>query len=567
MSAPTIKDYSDEEKARWDAFVARSKNGTFLFQREYMDYHADRFPDASLMAVDDTGAIRALLPATRRGNEIISHAGLTYGGFVTDQQMTVGTMLDLFGASVRHLQQRGVTTLVYKPVPHIYHTSPAEEDLYALFVHGAQLYRRDVTSVIDYGAEFELKAGRRRRRRMRKATRAGVDVRESNEYERFWPVLEANLDQRYGTRPVHSLEEIQSLAERFPAQIRLYGAYLANELEAGVVVYLSDCVCHVQYSATSRGGQRARCARPALSAPHRLLPRARAVLRLRYLDRAGRSFPERGACRVQATFWCARGRSRFLPAHHRRPLTSLEQYAKRYIAQFADKSFETRLVAVRHRHVLRWLEDHNARRVLEVGCGFEPLFSQRPEFDSWRIVEPITEFVRRARELAAGDNRVEVWEGYLEDHTPVLASEDFDFIVVSSVVHGVPDPARMLEAVRSLCGENTVAHFSVPNMLSFHRLLALEMGLIRDVFQPSARDRDFGHHAQFDRGRFIGLLESAGFRVVESGTYFVKPFSHDQMDAMLSTGAFPPSLIDGLDRMIRYMPEHGCELYANARRA
>ncbi|MGG6545868.1 UNVERIFIED_CONTAM: GNAT family N-acetyltransferase, partial [Prevotella sp. 15_C9] len=39
--------YSAGDKERWDRFVRRSKNGTFLMQRDYMDYHADRFQDCS----------------------------------------------------------------------------------------------------------------------------------------------------------------------------------------------------------------------------------------------------------------------------------------------------------------------------------------------------------------------------------------------------------------------------------------------------------------------------------------------------------------------------------------
>lgn len=247
-------------------------------------------------------------------------------------------------------------------------------------------------------------------------------------------------------------------------------------------------------------------------------------------------------------------------------MSDTEGYARHYAAQYADEAFETRLVAVRRRHVLRWLEMHNGRRVLEVGCGLEPLFPYSGAFDVWQIVEPVPEFARRARDKAERDSRVRVEEGYLEEVAPALATEDFDFIVASSVVHEVPKPARLLDTVRSLCGERTIAHFNVPNMLSFHRLLALEMGLIHDVFEPSDMDRAYGH-THFDRRGFVELLERSGLRVAESGTYFVKPFAHHQMDAILRTGAFPPSLVDGLDRMTRYMPEHGCELYANARKA
>jgi SAM-dependent methyltransferase len=248
-------------------------------------------------------------------------------------------------------------------------------------------------------------------------------------------------------------------------------------------------------------------------------------------------------------------------------VTDPDAYAQRYAAQYAEQAFETTLVAVRRQHVLHWLERYGARRILEVGCGLEPLFTHRDEFDAWWTVEPIAEFAGRARELSAGDKRIKVREGYVEEQTELLADEDFDFIVVSSLLHEVREPLRLLDAVHSVCADTTVVHFNVPNMLSFHRLLALEMGLIADVFETSEMDRAFGHHGRFDHGRLIELLAAASFSVAESGTYFVKPFTHTQMDIVLKTGAFPPTLIDGLDRMVKYMPDHGCELYANARKA
>jgi hypothetical protein len=251
-----IKNYTPEDQAVWDAFVAQSKNGAFLFKRDYMDYHRDRFPDASLMALDDDGTIRALLPATRRGNELSSHAGLTYGGFVTDNRMTAETMLGVFDATLEHLRQAGITTLLYKAVPHIYHRSPAEEDLYALFVHGAEVRRRDVMSVLDYAAEQDWRD--RWRWRMRKAgtaRRAGFQVRPSDEYDRFWELLTSNLAQRHGVQPVHTVEEIKLLAGRFPERIQLFAAYRGTALEAGAVMYLFDTTCHAQYSANSEYGR------------------------------------------------------------------------------------------------------------------------------------------------------------------------------------------------------------------------------------------------------------------------------------------------------------------------
>ena len=37
--------YTADKADEWNQFVAQSKNGTFLFDRRYMDYHAERFED------------------------------------------------------------------------------------------------------------------------------------------------------------------------------------------------------------------------------------------------------------------------------------------------------------------------------------------------------------------------------------------------------------------------------------------------------------------------------------------------------------------------------------------
>ena len=65
----------------WNDFVSESSNGTFLFLREYMEYHADRFTDYSLL-VYEGNKLLALLPANRSGDVLYSHAGLTYGGLI-----------------------------------------------------------------------------------------------------------------------------------------------------------------------------------------------------------------------------------------------------------------------------------------------------------------------------------------------------------------------------------------------------------------------------------------------------------------------------------------------------
>ena len=48
-----VKQYTQEQAQEWNEFIEDSRQGTFLFNRSYMDYHADRFQDASLMIYKD----------------------------------------------------------------------------------------------------------------------------------------------------------------------------------------------------------------------------------------------------------------------------------------------------------------------------------------------------------------------------------------------------------------------------------------------------------------------------------------------------------------------------------
>jgi hypothetical protein len=247
-----IERYRPADAAAWDAFVRSSKNGTFLFERGYMDYHSDRFADHSLI-VRAGGEIVALFPANRVGDELHSHQGLTYGGFVVSDAMTTPAMLDLFEALLAFLRHEGFRRLHYKTVPSIYHRLPAEEDRYALFRTGAMLTRRDVLSVIPAGRRGPVQA--RRRRGAAKADRQGVIVAEARDWGPYWAILSDHLKARYGVAPVHTLAEIELLRGRFPDAIRLFQARLGDEVAAGVVVFESAMVAHVQYIGSSERGR------------------------------------------------------------------------------------------------------------------------------------------------------------------------------------------------------------------------------------------------------------------------------------------------------------------------
>lgn len=248
-----IRRYGDNDKAVWNDFVRLSKQGTFLFDRAYMDYHRNRFTDSSLMFFKGN-KLYAVLPANIVGDTLWSHQGLTYGGLLTNEHATAADVCALFEELMSFLRNAGIRKMIYKPMPWIYQRLPAEEDLYALFSRcQARLYVRNVSSVIM--RDNILKWRRIRQFGANKAAKEGIDVQLDNEaFGEFWPVLESNLYSTYHAKPVHSLEEILRLYSTFPENIRLYVARLGNKVIGGVLLYVTPQVVHTQYiSATEEG--------------------------------------------------------------------------------------------------------------------------------------------------------------------------------------------------------------------------------------------------------------------------------------------------------------------------
>lgn len=238
----------------WNLFVASSKNGTFLFDRRYMDYHSDRFEDCSLM-VYRKNRLFALLPGNRKDKTYVSHQGLTYGGLITDGQATAEHVCDIFVAVNAWLKEHHFQKVIYKPVPWIYHSLPADEDLYALFVRcQARLVERDVSSTIVFANR--LKFTESRLSGVRKARQNGLVVRESDDIESFWSILTQNLQMKYGAMPVHTALEMRLLKDRFPQHIRLFMTYKSELPLGGTVLYLTPQVVHTQYISASLEGKR-----------------------------------------------------------------------------------------------------------------------------------------------------------------------------------------------------------------------------------------------------------------------------------------------------------------------
>lgn len=251
--------YKEADSQIWDSFVRSSRNATFLFERSYMDYHADRFCDVSLLIYDEKKRLRSLFPATwhQEEKEIRSHGGLTYGGFLLNQSVGIIETCDILcEVSEFYRKTFQAQQMLINPVPSIYHETAAEDQLFALHNIGAQLFRRYISTSVALDHPIQLSTNRKRQ--IKKALQHGFSVKNySDNLIPFWNLLADTLLERHDVRPVHTSEELELLTARFPSNISLYTVEDSKgNLVGGTLLFHTPRVVHAQYIAASPLGRK-----------------------------------------------------------------------------------------------------------------------------------------------------------------------------------------------------------------------------------------------------------------------------------------------------------------------
>ncbi|WP_019415892.1 GNAT family N-acetyltransferase [Paenisporosarcina sp. TG20] len=249
----SVIQYEMKYQSEWDDFVDKSKNGTFLHKINYFHYHKERFNDCSLI-IKRNDQIVALMPGNIENEIFYTHSGLTFGGLITLNDTKVEDVLIYFNIINEYLINIKIKKVIYKAIPHIYPSIPAQEDEYALFRLGATLVSSRISSVIN--RDDRLNFSSLRRRNIRKAKKYNLEIKTDSSYEDFWFILTENLLKSHKVIPVHSLSEMMKLKVNFADNIKLYCVYLKEECLAGVVIYISVNVAHVQYISSNENGKK-----------------------------------------------------------------------------------------------------------------------------------------------------------------------------------------------------------------------------------------------------------------------------------------------------------------------
>lgn len=240
-----VRLYQPQDSSIWNTFISVAKNATFLFDRNFMDYHSDRFQDYSLMVFDGEKLV-AVLPANRVDDTVFSHQGLTYGGLVLSNKAKLSAVIAIFKNLLQFLHENAIEKLLVKSIPTIYSDYFSEELEYCLFIVQAKLTRRDALSVLDLTKKNAIDSNRMEG--VKRGIKNELVVKEETSFDLFWnTILVPNLAQKHNTKPVHTLAEITKLKHLFPNNIRQFNVYKNEELLGGTTVFVNKKVVHSQY--------------------------------------------------------------------------------------------------------------------------------------------------------------------------------------------------------------------------------------------------------------------------------------------------------------------------------
>lgn len=191
------------------------------------------------------GKLFSVFPAAEKkiGGTIhlVSHPGASVGSFVVPESLSIADSMALADCLVTYAKGCEFDRIRITLPPTLYQRRLSNYMDFAFFKQNFHYVKRDITSILFLEESLETTVEKFRsshRRAVRKANEKGVVVRQSNDFDSFYRILENNLNIRHGVTPTHSLEELKHIHELFPDKINLFAAYIDDTMVAGVVNFL-----------------------------------------------------------------------------------------------------------------------------------------------------------------------------------------------------------------------------------------------------------------------------------------------------------------------------------------
>lgn len=251
--------FDEQYRSDWESFIEqKALNSTFLHSRKFYDHNpGNKVDDASLMFYKKNKLI-AVFPANLylNGNIRILHSFLraTYGGFVVSKDVTVEAALEIVGKTIEFAKSKQASQLIVRNPFRIFNTNLCNEADYAMWFHGFEIKSREIEICIPIDGDIKTIRGRYRNTAQRNVKKAAqfIDVCLSNDIRDYWRLLEKNLAERHGRKPVHDYDSIIRLIEAVGSNnVLLFAGYYESKLVSGILIFkFNNLVLHAQYIAS-----------------------------------------------------------------------------------------------------------------------------------------------------------------------------------------------------------------------------------------------------------------------------------------------------------------------------
>ena len=236
-----------------------------------------------------------------------------------------------------------------------------------------------------------------------------------------------------------------------------------------------------------------------------------------------------------------------------------------YTEDYMNHDFEDIMVHYRRKKVLEILNTYKPKNILEIGCGVQSIFDFYDGYRQFTVIDPSKFFCDKIKQSDKYTSNVSVINDFLENQVEELSQNNYDFIILSSLLHEVVDPIQLLSCVRAICDRQTIIHINVPNSESFHLLWAYKAGMIQRIGDLTDSAKRFQQNTTFNMQGLTQMLVKLNYIIIDKGSYFIKPFNHTKMQCLLNNGIIDKRLLDGLYDLTEYFPDNAAEIYVNCK--
>ena len=242
----------------WNNLIFYENQQSLFLSKKFLNYHPkDRFNEFNIF-IFENNKLFLIIPGVRNDEEIFSHNGSTYGGFIQFFPLSQERYNQIYVELKKFLSNRGIKALSMRISPREF-TKNTEYGFFDSLKDVEILYEEEETFVELFNKNFiNLRDSGFRRNHIRDIKKI-IEIEDKLEHKRsnlndelhdYYKLLTNNLE-KHNVEPTHSREELRFLIENFRKQIWIDLLKFNGKIITGLVTFrMNKDVLHYFYGST-----------------------------------------------------------------------------------------------------------------------------------------------------------------------------------------------------------------------------------------------------------------------------------------------------------------------------